>query len=47
MEFLDSFIIFSNNFLSIKLFNNIEIFHIFYFIIFVRIIHKIFKVVGG
>lgn len=47
MEFLNSFVLFSNNFLSIKIIGNIEIFHIFYFIIFVMIIHKIYKVVGG
>lgn len=47
MEFLNSFIIFSNNFLSLKIIGNVEIFHILYFLIIVSTIHKIYKIIGG
>lgn len=46
-ELFNAFISFSNNLLSLKIIGGIEIFHIFYFIVIVRGIHKIYNILGG
>lgn len=47
MELLSVFLTYSENILSIKIFNNVQVYHIFYFLIFVGGIHKIYKIIRG
>lgn len=47
MDFINSFVLFSDNFLTLKIIGSIEIFHILYFLIVVRGIHKIYNIIGG